>query len=225
VGVDAAQQRHPVGGAGAAGRLRPAVISWGLDKGFKAEFDMLGTRDPSAHLSAPAAIALMREWGLEAIQAYNHALAWPGRSGWRSGGRHGFDVPEAMIASMATVPLPDGGRQHAAEAQALRDALFFEDGIEVQMHAYRGRVWARISAQIYNDINDIDRLAEAVVDARGARHRAVNLFRSVPYYGYDTTRPDRPLVALALAGAAAPAWPSATRARHRGPSSIERGRS
>ena len=45
--------------------LRPTVISWGLDKGFKAEFDMLGTRDPSAHLSAPAAIALMREWGLE----------------------------------------------------------------------------------------------------------------------------------------------------------------
>jgi selenocysteine lyase/cysteine desulfurase len=36
------------------------------------------------------------------------------------------------------------------------------------MHAYRGRVWARISAQIYNDINDIDRLAEAVVNRVGA---------------------------------------------------------
>ena len=47
-------------------------------------------------------------------------------------------------------------------------ALFFDDDIEVQMHAYRGRVWARISAQIYNDINDIDRLAEAVVRRVGA---------------------------------------------------------
>jgi isopenicillin-N epimerase len=143
--------------------IRPTVISWGLDKGFKAEFDMLGTRDPSAHLSAPAAIALMREWGVEPIRSYNHALAWTGAH--RLAERWGttFDVPEAMVASMATVPLPDTAGATPAQAQALRDALFFEDGIEVQMHAYRGRVWARISAQIYNDISDIDRLGDAVV--------------------------------------------------------------
>jgi selenocysteine lyase/cysteine desulfurase len=35
------------------------------------------------------------------------------------------------------------------------------------MHAYRGRVWARISAQIYNDVNDIDRLGEAVTKRLG----------------------------------------------------------
>jgi isopenicillin-N epimerase len=147
--------------------LRPTVISWGLDKGFKAEFDMLGTRDPSAHLSAPAAIALLREWGLEAIHAYNHALAWAGAQ--RLAQRWGteFDVPEAMIASMATVPLPEVAGSTPGEAQALRDALFFEDDIEVQMHAYRGRVWARISGQIYNDINDIDRLGEAVAKRIG----------------------------------------------------------
>src|SRR5690606_1258596 len=34
--------------------LHPTVISWGLDQGYTAEFDLLGTRDPSAHLSAPA---------------------------------------------------------------------------------------------------------------------------------------------------------------------------
>jgi isopenicillin-N epimerase len=148
--------------------LRPTVISWGLDKGFKAEFDMLGTRDPSAHLSAPAAIALMREWGLEAIRAYNHALAWTGAQRLAERWQTVFDMPEAMIGSMATVPLPEAAGQTPAEAQALRDALFFEDGIEVQMHAYRRRVWARISAQIYNDINDIERLAEAVANRLGA---------------------------------------------------------
>jgi isopenicillin-N epimerase len=142
--------------------LRPTVISWGLDKGFKAEFDMLGTRDPSMHLAAPAAIALMREWGLEAIQAYNHALAWAGAKRLAERWQTVFDVPEAMIGSMATVPLPQAAGRTPGEAQALRDALFFEDAIEVQMHAFRDRVWARISAQIYNDLNDIDRLAEAV---------------------------------------------------------------
>jgi len=148
--------------------LRSTVISWGLDKGFKAEFDMLGTRDPSAHLSAPAAIALMKEWGLDAIRAYNHNLAWTGAHRLAERWQTTFDVPEAMIASMATVPLPEAAGSTPAEAQALRDALFFEDAIEVQMHAYRARVWARISAQIYNDINDIDRLAEAVARRVGA---------------------------------------------------------
>jgi isopenicillin-N epimerase len=148
--------------------LRPAVISWGLDQGFKAEFDMLGTRDATAHLSAPAAIGLMREWGLEAIQAYNHGLVWAGAHRLAERWQTTFDVPESMIASMATVPLPEAAGTTPAEASALRDALFFDDGIEVQMHAFRGRVWARISAQIYNDINDIDRLAEAVARRVGA---------------------------------------------------------
>ena len=148
--------------------LRPTVISWGLDKGFKAEFDMLGTRDPTAHLSAPAAIALMREWGLDAIQAYNHALAWTGAQRLADRWQTPFDVPEAMIGSMATVLLPEAAGTTQAEASALRDALFFDDGIEVQMHAYRGRVWARIAAQIYNDINDIERFGEAVASRVGA---------------------------------------------------------
>jgi isopenicillin-N epimerase len=79
-----------------------------------------------------------------------------------------FDMPESMVASMAAIPLPGAAGSTQREAKALRDALFFEDGIEVQVHAYRGRVWARISAQIYNDISDIDRLGEAVVRRVGA---------------------------------------------------------
>jgi isopenicillin-N epimerase len=147
---------------------RPAVISWGLDKGFKAEFDMLGTRDPSTHLSAPAAIALMREWGVAAIQAHNHALVWAGAQHLAARWQTTFDVPESMTASMATVPLPEAAGTTPGEASALRDALFFDDGIEVQMHAFRGRVWARVAAQIYNDINDIERLGEAVARRVGA---------------------------------------------------------
>ena len=97
--------------------LRPAVISWGLDQGFKAEFDMIGTEDPSAHLSAPAAIALMREWGgPEAIQAYNHDLAWTGAQRLAERWQTAFDVPEAMVGTMATVPLPESAGSTPAEA-------------------------------------------------------------------------------------------------------------
>ena len=37
-----------------------------------------------------------------------------------------------------------------------------EGRIEAQIHAWRGNLWVRVSAQIYNDLADIERLAEAV---------------------------------------------------------------
>ena len=48
-----------------------------------------------------------------------------------------------------------------------RDALLFEDRIEAQVHAAHGCLWARISAQIYVELADVERLATAV--ARLAR--------------------------------------------------------
>ncbi|HEX4955304.1 MAG TPA: aminotransferase class V-fold PLP-dependent enzyme [Thermoanaerobaculia bacterium] len=142
--------------------LHPPVISWGLDLGLSAEFDLLGTRDPSAHLAAPAALALMRELGVEAVRAYNHRLAWEGAQLLAERWGSSFETPETMIGTMATVALPArlGGTRE--EANRLRDALLFADGIEVQVHATRGRLYVRISAQVYNDLGDVERLAAAV---------------------------------------------------------------
>lgn len=143
--------------------LHPAVVSWGLDEGFTAEFDWAGTRDPSAHLAAPAAVALFREWGIAKVFGYNHALAWNGARHLAERWGTTFDTPEELIGTMAMVALPEAAGSTRDDAMRLRDALFIEDRIEVQMHAYRDRIQARISAQIYNDMTDVDRLAEAVI--------------------------------------------------------------
>jgi isopenicillin-N epimerase len=143
--------------------LHPTVISWGLDGGMTAEFDAVGTRDPTSHLAAPAALALFDEWGRTAVQQYNHALAWRGAHFLAERWGTAFDTPEDLIGTMATVTLPEAAGATREAAQRLRDALLFEDRIEVQMHAFRGRVRARVSAQIYNDLTDIERLADAVV--------------------------------------------------------------
>lgn len=142
--------------------LHPPVISWGLDQGFTAEFDLPGTRDPSPHLAAPAAIALMRDLGVDAVQRYNHTLAWAGARHLADAWGTTFDTPEALVGTMATVPLPErlGGTDE--DAMRIRDRLLFEDGIEVQVHAFRGRLYTRISAQIYNDLDDLERLAQGV---------------------------------------------------------------
>jgi isopenicillin-N epimerase len=142
--------------------LHPPVVSWGLDQGFTCEFDWPGTRDPSAALAAPAALAFMRELGVDAVQGYDHALAW--RAGEMLGARWGVPIVqnEAQIGTMITVPLPESAGASREDAARLRDALLFDDHIEVQLHAFHGRLWVRVSAQIYNDESDVERLASAV---------------------------------------------------------------
>ena len=142
--------------------LHPAVISWGLDKGFLVEFDWMSTRDPSAMLAAPEGIRMMRDLGLDAVRTHNHALAMDAArllaSAWGTEHR----IPEEMVGTMSVVPLPVSLGSTGEDATAIRDRLLFEDRIEVQLHALQGRLWARISAQIYNEIADVERLADAV---------------------------------------------------------------
>ena len=147
--------------------LHSSVISWGLDRGFHAEFDMPGTRDPSPHLSAPAAIAFMRELGVDAVRQYNHALAWNGARRLAERWSTDFVTPEALIGTMATVMLPQKLGSTADDAARVRDALLFGERIEVQVHAFRGRLYTRISGQVYNEPGDIDRLADAVIALAG----------------------------------------------------------
>jgi isopenicillin-N epimerase len=142
--------------------LHPPVISWGLDQGFAAEFDWVGTRDPSAALAAPAALAFMEELGVGAVRSYNHALAWD--AGRSLAARWGTELPgdEPWIGTMVSVPLPQNLGSTSEDATRLRDRLLFEDHIEIQVHAAHGRLHARISAQIYVEPSDIERLASAL---------------------------------------------------------------
>jgi isopenicillin-N epimerase len=67
---------------------------------------------------------------------------------------------------MVTLPLPASLGSSPADASRLRDALLFDRAIEVQVHAAQGRLYVRISAQIYNEIGDYERLADAVITLR-----------------------------------------------------------
>jgi isopenicillin-N epimerase len=140
----------------------PVVISWGLDQGYTTEFDLVGTRDPSAHLAAPEGIAFMRDLGLDAMRAYNHELAWEAAQMLSSRFATPIGKPESMVGTMITIPLPARTGSSRDDSVRLRDALLFEDKIEVQLHAWRDRLWVRVSAQVYNELRDIERLAAAI---------------------------------------------------------------
>ena len=105
---------------------------------------------------------MMSELGFEEIRRYNHDLAW-GAARMLSE-RWGTSLPmdEAMVGAMATLPLPERCGSTKEDAARLRDALLFEDRIEVQLHSWSDRLWVRVSAQIYNEMADYERLAAAI---------------------------------------------------------------
>lgn len=142
----------------------PAVMSWGLDNGWEAEFDLPGTRDAVSHLCAPAAIAMFDDWGFGAVAQHNHELAWWAAHHLSDAWGTVFDTPESMIGQMATVRLPArlGATQEAAtELQAL---LRTEHWIEVPVAAGvdPNCLTMRLSAQVYVDRCEFERLAVTV---------------------------------------------------------------
>jgi hypothetical protein len=71
-------------------------------------------------------------------QAYDHALAW--RAGALPALRWDTEIVqrEDQIGTMTTVPAPARLGSSPEDAARIRDALLFEDGIEVQVHARDG---------------------------------------------------------------------------------------
>ncbi|WP_299429505.1 aminotransferase class V-fold PLP-dependent enzyme [uncultured Meiothermus sp.] len=142
--------------------LHPPVISWGLGQGFTQEFDWVGTRDPTPYLSAPAALALMEEWGVDAMHQYNHALAWEAAQILTQRWNTEPAAPEQMVGCMITVPLPRTLGQSRDEAARLQYALLYDYGLEAPILSMGERLWVRVSAQVYNDLEDIERFARAI---------------------------------------------------------------
>jgi isopenicillin-N epimerase len=115
--------------------------------------------------------------GLPAVMAANHALAVGGRD--RVAAALGIvpPAPDEMLGSMAALPVP--GLRDDFAAKALGKTLEVEDHIQVPLGewpvraAWTGdgpdKVLIRISAQRYNEPEDYDRLAEALVRRLGGR--------------------------------------------------------
>ncbi len=142
--------------------LHPPVISWGYDLGFDAEFDWPGTRDPTPALAAPEGFAFLHDLGFDAVHAWNHATAW--EMACFLADRWGEPLPmdESMVGTMVTVALPARFGADADSVQRLKDALLYEDDIEVQLFAWRGRGWLRLCGQVYVEPADAERLARAI---------------------------------------------------------------
>lgn len=143
---------------GAVAETLPLVTSHGATAAYgpanrlHAELDWAGTYDPSAQLAVPIAIDTVAELGggWPAVIARNHALVLAMRE--RLGGA--VLAPADSIGSMAAVPIdvPAGASTSALEKQLLAD------GWEVPIVASPLGLFVRVSAHLYNHIDQIDAL-------------------------------------------------------------------
>ncbi len=148
--------------------LHSAVISWGLGNGFAAEFHLPGTRDATPALIAPFALEVMRGYGLGALWRYNHDTVWAAANTLAERWDVPLTTPEAMIGAMATIALPPAAGETAGGAVRLQRHLRDTHRIEAPLACRDGRLYVRLSCQIYNEAADYDRLGAAVDAAVGA---------------------------------------------------------
>ena len=149
--------------------LHPNIISWGLDVGWHQEFDWTGTRDPTPCLCAPDGIAFITDFlGIEAMRQHNHGLAWQAAQMLCERWRQPWTTPESMVGCMVTVPLPERLGSDTAAAARLKDWLLLERRIEAPIIVRGGRLWVRVAIQVYNELGDVERFANAI-DEWGTR--------------------------------------------------------
>jgi isopenicillin-N epimerase len=146
-----------------APHIHPTVISHAYGQGFVAEFDKTGTRDASAALCVPDAIAFHQALGGSALRARNAALARGQAARLARACNTHMGAAEKMFGAIATVRMPDAQADWAL-AQRASQALWDRHRISVPFMAVGGGLWLRISAFAYNDESDYVALPEAVRD-------------------------------------------------------------
>ena len=156
--------------------FHPLTISHGMNRPigdssrFRLEFDWTGTRDITGFLTLPTLIDYMSDIsdsGWAGIAVRNHALAVEARDLICQALDLETACPVDMIGSLATICLP--GLENIAvngyqSTDPLKEILRHEYGIEVSLSVWAspaGR-YLRISAQLYNSLQDYERLINAL---------------------------------------------------------------
>lgn len=162
--------------------FRPVVLSNNAEKPkpgraqFLTEFDYLGTQDYTSIYAIPDAIECVGglvPGGWQEVMARNHALVLKGRDVICNALNIQPTAPDAMVGSICTMILPPPDSQALAQrlaaratrhADALQDNLIARHRIQVPVWGIAGRPgrYVRISAQLYNSLEQYEHLAAAL---------------------------------------------------------------
>lgn len=154
-------------------RIRPCVTSHGANSPrtdrsrFQLEFAWTGTDDPTPFLCVPAAIACLGSLlpsGWSGLMARNRALALEARRALCGALGVAPPAPDAMLGSLAAVPLldgPAGAPSTPLAGDPLERRLEEGHGIVCPIYPWPAhpRRLLRVAAQAYNTLDQYERLA------------------------------------------------------------------
>jgi isopenicillin-N epimerase len=149
--------------------IRPLTISHGANEmragrsRFQTEFAWQGTDDPTAWLSVAKALEVVGALdpaGWPGVMAFNHELALQARDILAAALGVAPPVPDAMIGSLVSLPLP----ADTGDGSDLHDWLWTEHRIEMPVMTWPGspRRLMRVSSQRYNRVEQYEQLASAL---------------------------------------------------------------
>ena len=151
--------------------LHPLIDSWGAPHAFPERFDTQGTLDLTCYLAAPTSLEFIEaNWGWGTARAYMSELAdyaehtIAAAFSAITGDDHLVDVGMPVNA-LRLVRLPDGIATDHADADALRDRVVAELGVEGAFTSFGGVGYFRVSTHVYNTAADFDHFAERCVPA------------------------------------------------------------
>jgi isopenicillin-N epimerase len=124
---------------------------------FVDEVEMQGTRDPSAWLAVPAALAFRRDHDWWKVSADCTRLAQETAARLRElTGLPALSSPEFCAPQMVAMQIPP------CDPQAVHDELINKYGIEIPVFEWQGRHIVRLSCQGYNTRAQMDVLIDAL---------------------------------------------------------------
>lgn len=140
-----------------ADNKQPGVRGPFGNSAFVDEIEMQGTRDPSAWLAVPAALAFRRahDWCAVSAECTRLARETAARLADLTG-LPALASPEFCAPQMIAMPIPP------CDAQAVHDELLRAYGIEIPVFEWQGRHIVRLSCQGYNDRAQMDVLIAAL---------------------------------------------------------------
>jgi isopenicillin-N epimerase len=156
-------------------RVRPAIVSWGgsiggRQPGWKDEFLWLGTRNPAALLATSTAIEFFNS------EFFDSRVL----SRFREHSRRLTDLAAQLVCELTGLPAIDAGETSRCpsmislelpsvadvpphgQRDPLQNRLREEAGIEIPIVHWQGRRLLRVSAHLYNDETEIERLVDAL---------------------------------------------------------------
>ncbi|CAB4966566.1 unannotated protein [freshwater metagenome] len=142
-----------------AALMNPLAPSWGFDEGFPASFEWQGTSDYSAYLCVPAAIAFQEQWSWAERNTHNRGVADGAAALLRAAWGVEDHLRGAIEAPwMRMIQLPTATPLDKSQVNSLIERCGLELNAEVACMTVRGNSYVRISAHMYNEVDQYEAL-------------------------------------------------------------------